>query len=145
MTVLMLAVMYVLMYAMADRFVNVYANVNQAYMAGLMTAPMVVIELLLMRGMYKHRAANLAIIALSIVALGAFWLAIRDQTAVTDKQFLRSMIPHHASAILMCERAPIQDAEIRTLCRGIIESQQQEIAQMRAMLAKSGVRASAAR
>jgi hypothetical protein len=33
--------MYVLMYAMVDRFANVYPNFNQFYMAGLMTAPMV--------------------------------------------------------------------------------------------------------
>ena len=33
--------MYALMYAMADRFANVYMNLNQVYMAGLMTAPMV--------------------------------------------------------------------------------------------------------
>jgi uncharacterized protein (DUF305 family) len=35
--------------------------------------------------------------------------------AVGDKQFLRSMIPHHAGAILMCEKASIKDAEIRAL------------------------------
>ena len=29
--------MYVLMYAMVDRFGNVYSSVNQVYMAGLMT------------------------------------------------------------------------------------------------------------
>jgi hypothetical protein len=43
--------MYVLMYAMVDRFSNVYSNLNQVFMAGLMTAPMVVIELALMRAM----------------------------------------------------------------------------------------------
>ena len=42
--------MYALMYAMVNTFANVYATVNQAYMAGLMTAPMVVIELVVMRG-----------------------------------------------------------------------------------------------
>jgi hypothetical protein len=36
--------MYVLMYAMVNRFANVYSNLNQFYMAGLMTAPIVVIE-----------------------------------------------------------------------------------------------------
>lgn len=41
------------------------------------------------------------------------------------------MIPHHAGAILMCEQAPIQDSEIKTLCRGIIASQQAEIHQMK--------------
>lgn len=40
---------YVFMYAMVNTFSNVYLNFNQFYMAGLMTAPMVVIELALMR------------------------------------------------------------------------------------------------
>ena len=37
--------MYILMYAMVNAFANVYPNVNQFYMAGLMTAPMVVCSL----------------------------------------------------------------------------------------------------
>jgi uncharacterized protein (DUF305 family) len=44
------------------------------------------------------------------------------------------MIPHHAGAILMCEEAPIQDAEIRRLCRSIIAGQQAEIDEMKARL-----------
>lgn len=45
MTLLSFAAMYVLMYAMVDRFGNVFNNVNQVYMAGLMAAAMVLIEL----------------------------------------------------------------------------------------------------
>ncbi len=134
MTALSFISMYVLMYAMVDRFENVYPNVNQFYMAGLMTAPMVIIELLLMRAMYPHRAANAVILVVGVFALGAFWLAIRQQAAVGDFQFLKSMIPHHAGAVLMCG-APIEDAAIRELCKSIIASQREEIAQMKAMLA----------
>jgi uncharacterized protein (DUF305 family) len=35
----------------------------------------------------------------------------------------------------MCREAPIEDAEIRSLCAGIIESQAREIEQMKRMLA----------
>lgn len=126
--------MYVLMYAMADRLDNVYPNFNQAYMAALMTAPMVLIELALMRAMYPDRRKNLAAIGVStLVLVGAFFL-IRQQTAIGNEQFLRSMIPHHAAAVLMCERAPVTDAAIHQLCQNIISSQQAEIAQMKAML-----------
>ena len=83
MTVLSFISMYVFMYAMVDTFTNVYPNFNQFYMAGLMTAPMVIIELGLMRAMYKNNKANIVIIAASIVALGTFFLMIRQQTAVT--------------------------------------------------------------
>ena len=44
------------------------------------------------------------------------------------------MIPHHASAILMCQQADITAAEIRRLCEGILASQQAEIEQMKALL-----------
>ena len=44
------------------------------------------------------------------------------------------MIPHHAGAILMCEQASIQGAEIQELCKTIISSQQEEIDQMKAKL-----------
>jgi uncharacterized protein (DUF305 family) len=95
---------------------------------------MVLIELVLMRPMYKNKRVNILIIAASIVALGTFFLMIRQQTAVADTQFLKSMIPHHAAAILMCGKAPVQDAEIRQLCRTIIDNQSSEIAQMKAKL-----------
>lgn len=128
--------MYVLMYAMVDRFDNVFHSLNQAYMAGLMAAPMVVIEILLMVSMYGNRRLNAALIVVSVLAAFALFLLIRQQTAIDDRQFLRSMIPHHAGAILMCEEAPLQDPEVRKLCASIIASQQSEIAQMKALLAR---------
>jgi hypothetical protein len=45
MVVLSFLAMYGLMYAMVDRAQNVYANLNQLYMAALMTAAMVILEL----------------------------------------------------------------------------------------------------
>ena len=81
--------MYILMYSMVDQFANVYNSVNQFYMAGLMTAPMVLIELAVMREMYKSPKANIAVIAVSLIALVGFFFAIRQQTAVGDAQFLR--------------------------------------------------------
>lgn len=136
MALLSFAVMYILMYAMVDRFENAVPNLNQAYMAALMAAPMVVIELILMRHMYRDARANLISYALcAFIGVGSFF-AIRSQTAIGDAEFLRSMVPHHAGAILMCEQAQVTDPEIRELCQGIIASQQQEIAQMKEMLAE---------
>jgi uncharacterized protein (DUF305 family) len=130
--------MYILMYAMVNSFANVLPNLNQAYMAGLMTAPMVIIELLVMRPMYERRSWNIAILVVSVVGLLACWFAIRDQVAIADREFLKSMIPHHAGAILMCEEATIQSPEIKKLCREIIQGQQAEIEQMKALLNKAG-------
>lgn len=133
------AIMYALMYAMVARFADVYANVNQGYMAALMAAPMVAIELVLMSHMYRNRHANAIALALSIVVGVSAFFAIRQQTVVGDEQFLLSMIPHHSSAILMCEQAQISDPEVQRLCfgpNGIVASQEREIAQMKAMLAR---------
>ena len=130
--------MYVLMYAMVNVFANVYVNLNQFYMAGLMTAPMMIIELVLMGAMYANKRANLSILAGSVVALAGFFFLIREQTAISDREFLASMIPHHAGAILMCEKAPIEDAEIRSLCSRIIKGQQSEIDWMKAKLENRG-------
>lgn len=134
MAVLSFVSMYVLMYSMVDVMANVYANLNQFYMAGLMAAPMVVIELALMGTMYPNRGLNALIAAASVVAAVTFFLFIRQQAWISDRQFLKSMTPHHASALLMCERAPIQDPQIDALCDSILASQQAEIDQMKAML-----------
>jgi uncharacterized protein (DUF305 family) len=134
MMVLSLLSMYALMYAMVNEFANVYMNVNQFYMAGLMAAPMGLIELALMGGMYRDRKLNTMVAAGSLIALVVFWVLIRQQTAVSERQFLRSMIPHHAGAILMCQEASIQDSEIKELCGNIVSSQQSEIDQMKAKL-----------
>lgn len=134
MSVLSFIAMYILMYAMVDSFSNVFLNFNQFYMAGLMASPMVLIELLLMSAMYPNKKWNALIGSASAIALIAFWLGIRQQVAISDKQFLRSMIPHHGGAILMCEEASITDPEIKKLCGEIISSQRKEIAQMKAKL-----------
>ena len=126
--------MYVLMYSMTNTARDIYNSLNQVYMAGLMTAPMVVIEMLLMSGMYHNKRLNAVIMAVSVLAGVVFFTFIRQQATISDRQFLRSMIPHHSGAILMCEGASLEDQRIKDLCKTIIAGQQAEIDQMRAML-----------
>ncbi|KAB2965813.1 MAG: DUF305 domain-containing protein [Thermoanaerobaculia bacterium] len=128
------AAMYVLMYAMVNAVENALPNNNQLYMAGLMAAAMAIVELAIMGGMYPNKKLNLAIVGVSILALVGFWFGLRGQVAISDRQFLKSMIPHHAGAILMCSEAAIQDVEIAQLCKSIVSSQQTEIDQMRTIL-----------
>jgi uncharacterized protein (DUF305 family) len=134
MALLSFIAMYVLMYAMVDKLEDARRNWNQAFMAALMTAPMVVIELLLMGAMYRRRGLNRAIIVLSIALLALAWFAIRNQWGISDRQFLLSMIPHHSGAILMCREAAITDNEIKGLCTTIMAGQQAEIDQMNSKL-----------
>lgn len=134
MAVLSFVAMYALMYAMVDTPGNVFHNLNQVYMAGLMAAPMVVIELVLMARMYPRRALNAGLAAASAVLMLLCWFGIRRQAAIDDRQFLRSMIPHHAGAVLMCERNRLEDPVLQRLCRQIVASQQAEIALMKSQL-----------
>ena len=134
MTVLSFIAMYVLMYSMVDVFSNVIPNVNQFYMAGLMTMPMVILELAIMGGMYMKKKLNAAIFAGSFIALMGFFLCIRYQAGVSDKQFLKGMIPHHAAAILMAGKVDKTDPVIKKLTDDIISSQQAEIELMKAKL-----------
>jgi uncharacterized protein (DUF305 family) len=134
MAVVSFLVMFGLMYIMVDRFNNVYVNVNQVYMAAVMTSAMVVIELLVMGAMYKNKLAKVSIGVISVLALVVFFMFTRRQVAVSDSQFLRSMIPHHAAALLMCEQAQLSDPEIQGLCQNILRTQQAEIDFMKAKL-----------
>lgn len=134
MIILSFAAMYILMYAMVDSFSNVINNVNQIYMAGLMTTPMVIIELLVMRNMYTNKLRNVIVISLGVLFGVLFYLGIRNQAFVHDKQFLKSMIPHHAAAILMVKEAELNDPEVKKLGDDIIKAQQQEINWMKAKI-----------
>jgi uncharacterized protein (DUF305 family) len=119
--------MYILMYAMVDNFSNVFPNINQFYMAGLMAMPMVVLELVIMGSMYTKKKLNIILIFIGCITAAGFYLGIRQQAGVGDRQFLKSMIPHHAAAILMVKQADLSDPEIQKLAKDIITSQQAEI------------------
>jgi hypothetical protein len=134
MSALSLVAMYWLMYAMVDSAGHVYANVSQFYMAALMAAAMVIIEILVMGTMYPHKRRNAFLLAGSTLLMVASFLSIREQFLVSDQQFLRSMIPHHAGALLMCDNTRLREAEIVELCRTITAGQQAEIEQMQALM-----------
>lgn len=131
MIVLSFIAMYILMYAMVDTLSNIIPNVNQFYMAGLMTMPMVILEMIIMGSMYKIKKLNFVLIATGLIGMVVFFLCIHQQAGVKDKQFLKSMIPHHAAAVLMVEKATITDPEIKALANKIIGGQKAEIEQMK--------------
>ena len=127
------AVMYLVMYTMIATLEHFRFNLNNVYMTLMMVAPMAIVMVWSMRSMFPSRRANAAIIAGAAAVFVASFAAMRTQAAVGDAEFLRSMIPHHSGAILMCEKAKLSDPEILALCRNIVQSQTQEIAQMKAI------------
>ncbi len=136
MTILSFISMYLLMYAMVDQYANIYTNLNQVYMAGLMTVPMVIIELFLMGSMYGNKKLNALLVLVSGITLLVLFALLRKQVAIGDREFLKSMIPHHGAALLMCKEAPLQDPELKNLCKNIIAAQQSEIDFMKGKLEK---------
>ncbi|WP_054309884.1 DUF305 domain-containing protein [Mesorhizobium sp. 1M-11] len=127
-------VMYLVMFAMIDAWADFYNNLNMLYMALMMLAPMAILMIITMPGMYPSKRANVVIcLGAIVVFMGAFGL-MRMQGLVGDTQFLRSMIPHHSGAILMCREAQLEKPGIKELCDTIIKSQQDEIRQMEALL-----------
>jgi uncharacterized protein (DUF305 family) len=129
-------IMYFVMFAMIDGVGDFYHNLNTFYMALMMVAPMAVLMILMMGSMYSNRRLNW-IISIGFAAVFVLALAgIRSQAAIGDRQFVRSMIPHHSGAILMCREASLADAELRRLCDEISAGQREEIEQMERILAR---------
>ena len=138
MAIVMFFAMYFIMYAMIDGLHNLILNINNLYMALLMTAAMLLIELLIMKVMYASSKINWVIAVISI-AVGVFsWFGIREQINVGDKEFVKGMIPHHAAAILMSEKAKLTDPELIQLQKNILETQAEEIALMKRKLRELG-------
>lgn len=127
-------IMYLVMFVMIDRLSSFYNNLNMLYMTLMMVSPMVVLMIVAMRDMFPSKRLNTLLLLGSAVAFFGSFALIRTQATIGDTAFLRSMIPHHSGAILMCEQAKLSDPEILQLCKGIIAGQASEIDQMKSIL-----------
>ncbi|WP_307704283.1 DUF305 domain-containing protein [Variovorax paradoxus] len=130
---LSLIVMYFVMFSMIDGWGDFRNNLNMFYMALTMVAPMGIIMLATMRGMYRSKALNGALqVGLAVLFVAAL-AGTRQQSLIGDGQFIASMVPHHSGAILMCREAQLKDPELVKLCQQISSSQRGEIEQMNAI------------
>tara|TARA_B100001109_G_scaffold242186_1_gene226925 strand:- start:3831 stop:4289 length:459 start_codon:yes stop_codon:yes gene_type:complete len=134
----MMAVSFVVMYAVmflnANVFDHVMLSTTRTYMTILMIAPMAVSMLLFMWKMYKNKVVNYIILASSVVVFVATLFMLRNQTLIADVQWMKAMIPHHSSAIMVSQKAHLKDPEAIKLAEEIIEAQKREIAQMKKMI-----------
>jgi len=129
-----LVLMFLLTMSMIRTIDHFYLNLSNFYMALVMVAPMGIVMLLVMWRMFENTRLNLVLLA-SFAALFAVAFALgRTETFVGDEQFLKSMIPHHSRAILVCQESSLTDPEIVELCEQIVQTQREEIAQMEAIL-----------
>lgn len=103
----------------ADKWSDIYFSLNDIYMIFLMTGWM----FLFMGVYYRDTIVGLFGFALT---LGSLW-AIRTQAFITERQFLRGMIPHHSMAVHMSKRLQEKPNSLPRFLEGIIGTQSNEI------------------
>lgn len=128
--------MYAIMYLNVDQFDHVYINMTRFYMTLLMISAMALIMLGMMKMMYQNKKLNTIIVTFSIAVFILALAGVRTQTAIGDVQYMKGMIPHHSIAIMTSKNAHLKDPEVKKLAQSIIDAQEKEIAQMKAMLAR---------
>ena len=129
-----LALMFLLSMSMVRTLDHYYLNPSNLWMATVMVAPMGLVMMLVMRSMFTNRRANVVWYLGLVVVFVASLVLGRAETFVGNEGFLRSMIPHHSRAILVCEEADITDPDITALCGQIVNAQREEIREMQDML-----------
>lgn len=134
MIVISFITMYAVMFLNVDEANHIFLSTSRTYMALLMSLPMAVVMIAMMGKMYPNKKLNSMIIIGAVILFGIVLAGLRTQTPVGDKQYMKAMIPHHSSAIMTSKNADITDPEVKKLSISIIESQEREIAQMKAIL-----------
>ena len=134
MMIVSFVIMYAVMFLNADQFDHVMLSNTRTYMTILMVAPMVISMMLFMWGMYENKKLNYAILTVSAVVFIATLTMLRNQTLIKDVQYMKAMIPHHSSAIMVSQEATFEDPEVEQLAKEIIEAQKREIAQMKQII-----------
>lgn len=129
--------MFLIPYVMIDRLDHMYFSLNRLYMTLMMVAPMGIVMLLVMGSMFEIKRLNYSLIAAFSGLFVLCFMLIRTQTPVGNAQAMQSMIPNNSSSILICRQANVTDPEARKLCDQIVKSQEEQIGQMKAMLARS--------
>ena len=109
----------------ADKISDVRFSLNDAYMIFLMSGWMI-----LFMGIYYKD--NIPIfIGMGIVFI-AFY-AIRNQSFVTQDQYIKGMIPHHSMAVLMSRNLLQKGTRYKEFVQNILDTQEKEINYMKSL------------
>ncbi len=131
---LSLILMFVLSMSMVRTLDHFYLNLSNFYMAVVMVAPMGIVMIGVMWAMFGNKRLNVILIAFFVLLFGAALALGRTETFTGNKEFLKSMIPHHSRAILVCQESANTDPQIERLCDEIVKTQREEIAEMQKIL-----------
>jgi len=120
---------------LAYRFSDLYISQTLFYGGLLMASNMIwaheIVHYLSM-GHFNILVFTIGIIFSVIVSI----LLLRSQLLVSDKQWLRRMIPHHSTALTTSHKIynRTNDIKIKNLAKEIIDTQEKEIKLMKSML-----------
>lgn len=127
-------IMYAVMFLNADSVNHVMLSTTRTYMAILMVAPMTISMLLFMWKMYRNKMRNYSILGVTVLLFITTLYALRQQVLISDIQWMKAMITHHSSAIMVSQKAHLKDPEAIKLAEEIIEAQEREIARMKGII-----------
>lgn len=127
-------IMFFLMYQLIYSLDHATFSVNRLLASLLMGCVMTIVMLAFMWSMYKGTVIKVAVLGLAALLGVTVLLVNRSQSLIGDVNFMKSMIPHHSIAINNARKASISDPRVRELADKIIESQVQEIAEMKLLI-----------
>ncbi len=127
-------IMYLVMFLNIADIRHFYVSVTRTYMALLMVFPMAVLMILTMPHMYTEKRKNISILMVSVLGFIFSLFGLRNQVFVNDGQYMKAMIPHHSSAIMVSENNVFDDSELSQLAKDIIRAQKEEIELMEKLL-----------
>lgn len=121
---------------MVDSFENITNNIGKVYLSIIMGLSMVLVEIF-MHDMH-YGIVNFTKYGIIISMIILFIYLYRNQVAIKDKEFLKGMIEHHSMAVFMSEEIlkKTDDYHIAKLAKNIIQTQNDELKEMKELLQK---------
>ena len=127
-------VMFFLMYQLIYSLDHAMFSVSRLVATLVMACVMTVIMLAFMWSMYKGTLTKIIVLGGAALAGVGLLIVNRSQVLIDDVSFMKAMIPHHSIAINNARKASISDPRVRKLADGIIESQVEEITEMKLLV-----------
>jgi uncharacterized membrane protein len=111
-------------------------NLGKVYISIIMAIFMLFLEVMMHDHQYHVLSLNFYIILVLLLAL--FVYLYRNQVYINDKQYLEEIIEHHSMAIFTSEEIlkKTNDYNVAKLAKNIIQTQKDEIKEMRELVSK---------
>lgn len=125
---------YLMSYIMVNTTNNITNSLGKIYISIIMAIAMGLTEVGMNDLMMKHISVMYYLVL--VMLLLVFMLAYKKQIGITDNEYLKEMIEHHAMALLTSEEIldKTSNYHIKKVASNIINTQTQEIEYMNKLL-----------